>query len=254
MSSTAERTVDLLRLLAHEDEGLTTSELAERLQTSLATASRAVQSLIELGALQRDERTGRVKIAIGLWGVGAAALRQVQFRRLVISCVSQAVSDLGRVVHFGLPDRNNAISVERLDLVGNLVMSTPLGWPVPYHAGTVGKPILAHMPQAERERILARGLERYTTSTITDCLLLEQELQQIRERGFATNRAEFRPNGMAVGVVLLDAAGCPVASLSTPASEQEFKADVPVVRNLVSLGRTISSLLGHTEHPDSSFF
>ena len=254
MSTAAERTIELLRILTHEAEGLSVSVIAERLHTSVATASRLVQTMVDVGALFRDPETSRIKIAIGLWGVGAAALRQVEFRRVVLSCVATALTELGRVVHFGLPDRDHAISVERLDLVGNLVLSTPLGWPVPYHAGTVGKPILAFMKDEDRQRILSRGLERFTGSTITDRALLEEELQRIRTCGFAVNRGEFRANGFAVGVPLFDVSGCPVASLSTPASEQEFNPEAPVVRSLVNLGRTISLLLGHPEHPDSSFF
>jgi DNA-binding IclR family transcriptional regulator len=155
--------------------------------------------------------------------------------------------EIGRPVNVGVPDLDNAISVERLDLLGRMVFSSPFGKRVPYHAGTLGKAILAFADESLRMRILGSKLARFTERTITDPEKLEIELAETRRLGFSKNRAEFREGGYAVGVPLLNSKGIPVGALSTPASEEEMAPANHVVRSLVNLGRSISAQLGHTD-------
>lgn len=59
------------------------------------------------------------------------------------------------------------------------------------HATAAGRSILTHLPREKVEAILdKRGLPRYTENTITDREELFEELEMIRDRGFAINREE----------------------------------------------------------------
>ncbi|MDR9381355.1 MAG: IclR family transcriptional regulator [Natronomonas sp.] len=69
------------------------------------------------------------------------------------------------------------------------------------HNTAVGKAILAEFPDMLIEQIIERwGLPRETESTITDREALFEEIAQIRERGYAINRAENFRELYAVGV------------------------------------------------------
>lgn len=59
------------------------------------------------------------------------------------------------------------------------------------HALAMGKVVLARLPSAAIARYAARGLQRYTPSTITTVLGLLDELERVREQGFAVDREEF---------------------------------------------------------------
>ena len=63
---------------------------------------------------------------------------------------------------------------------------------VPAHAGAGGKALLAFR-DAWRESVLERPLEPQTDATITDPDRIREECLEIRLRGFAVDRAEYRP-------------------------------------------------------------
>ncbi|MFB6187002.1 MAG: IclR family transcriptional regulator C-terminal domain-containing protein, partial [Halobacteriaceae archaeon] len=60
------------------------------------------------------------------------------------------------------------------------------------HANAAGKAILAHLPEDVVHDILDRtGLPEHTKHTITSRKELFDELDSIRERGYAVNRGEY---------------------------------------------------------------
>ena len=59
------------------------------------------------------------------------------------------------------------------------------------HALAMGKAVLARLRPDAVARYAARGLEAYTPSTITTLAGLEQELEHVRDHGYAVDREEF---------------------------------------------------------------
>jgi IclR family transcriptional regulator, acetate operon repressor len=70
---------------------------------------------------------------------------------------------------------------------------TEIGEPIPLPYGAPGKVLLAFVPHALREMVLAAPIEHVTKETITDPDVLRRQLDQIRERGYAMSFAERTP-------------------------------------------------------------
>ena len=87
------------------------------------------------------------------------------------------------------------------------------------HATSVGKAILAWLPEDEMQRILARGMKRYTEKTITDFPALLESLRIVRRSGVAIDREEYLPGVICVGAAIRDQAGAVIGAISasTPA-------------------------------------
>lgn len=70
------------------------------------------------------------------------------------------------------------------------------GYGIHLHTTALGKAVLAHKPEAEVENVISkRGLPERTPHTITDSGALFEELQQIRDQGYASDENE-RIRGM----------------------------------------------------------
>jgi len=83
------------------------------------------------------------------------------------------------------------------------------------HCTASGKALLAHTPEGYIREILHLGdLTRLTEQTITDSDTLFEELEAVRERGYATNDEEEIPGIRAVGVPIMDGNGEAAAALS----------------------------------------
>src|SRR5262249_28548864 len=75
------------------------------------------------------------------------------------------------------------------------------------HATSVGKAILAWLPEDEMRRILANGMKRFTDNTITEFPALIESLRIVRRNGYAIDREEFLPGVICVGAAIRDQAG-----------------------------------------------
>src|SRR5699024_5701989 len=98
----------------------------------------------------------------------------------------------------------------------------PIGDRSPLHAASVGKAVLAHLPEPSLALVLERGLEQYTPQT-ADRERLQQQLAEIRRVGYAVNDREYRAAVSAIAAPIFDAQGAPIASLciSMPSSRYD---------------------------------
>jgi DNA-binding IclR family transcriptional regulator len=84
----------------------------------------------------------------------------------------------------------------------------------PLHAGSAAKVLLAHLTEAEVDRLLTRPLEALTPKTITDPGQLRRELAAMRRHGYATSEGEVDAGVRSVSAPLLTRNGGVVAGLT----------------------------------------
>jgi DNA-binding IclR family transcriptional regulator len=103
------------------------------------------------------------------------------------------------------------------------------------HASAAGKVLLAAMPLTARQALYSEhGLPSITSRTIIDPDAFEEEMNQVRHAGFATNLGEREDGVHAVAVPVLDLNDTPMAALAVAAPAVRLpKARVPgLVRDL----------------------
>jgi DNA-binding IclR family transcriptional regulator len=105
--------------------------------------------------------------------------------------------------------------------------------PLHMHHLSAGKAIMAHLPEERVEAIVDKhGLRRRTESTITSRDELYEELEQVREQGYAYNNEEEVEGLRAVGAPVLGPDGevLGALSLSGPRSrlhDDKFDTEIP---------------------------
>ncbi|WIV68655.1 IclR family transcriptional regulator [Natrialbaceae archaeon AArc-T1-2] len=94
------------------------------------------------------------------------------------------------------------------------------------HTTSAGKAILAHLPEEQVMRIVDRyGLSKRTENTITDPDALLEELETIRDRGYAYNDGERITGMRAVGVPITDVEDDVVGALSVSGPAHRMKGN-----------------------------
>ena len=76
MGQTLSRAVEALDLLANHPEGLSVTELAQKLSTSKSTSSRLLAALVEANLVDRDNAQ-RHFLDVRVWGWGVQAARRL---------------------------------------------------------------------------------------------------------------------------------------------------------------------------------
>jgi DNA-binding IclR family transcriptional regulator len=102
-------------------------------------------------------------------------------------------------------------------------VATRVGGRNPAYASSMGKVLLADLPESELKAILGRGkLKKLTPNTITEMPRLLEELGRIREQGFALDNEETFPGIRCVGAPIRDAGGKVIAAVSVTVPAQRM--------------------------------
>jgi DNA-binding IclR family transcriptional regulator len=104
-----------------------------------------------------------------------------------------------------IPSDEGMRYVDRAEVDSPLRISFPVGSIVPFHCTASGKLYLSTLSKDEvRHLIEVAGLTQFSVETITSIDALEEELEVIREQGFAIDHQEFLAGTIAVGVPVFD--------------------------------------------------
>lgn len=112
-------------------------------------------------------------------------------------------------------------------------LDTYTGMSFPLHVTSMGKAILAHLPETRTQEIIKKhGIKEFTKNTITDEDALYQELEDIRNRGYAIDDEERVPGVRSVGAAIVDSNDTVhgAISVSGPVSRlkgERFREEIP---------------------------
>lgn len=199
---TTERIFQIVELLMRED-GLSFTEVADRLDLSRSSAYRHLTSLERQGYVIKESEKyypGMRFLDIGEY---------VRTRKAVYEMIEPKIRKLAESTderaEFIVEEHGTGIFVHREEGENAVHTNTRIGRSLPLHASAAGKAILAHYPTHRVEKIVdSQGLEELTRHTITDLDELLDELAEIRETSIAYNDQELIEGLRAVGVPILD--------------------------------------------------
>lgn len=126
-------------------------------------------------------------------------------------------------------------------------MHSRVGKRSPAHASALGKLLMAYLPNAEVDGIIAQhGLPRFTAHTITTPEALREALHQIRQQGFAPDEEEIELGLRCLAAPITDHSGRPSAALgiSAPASRMDAARRAALLPRVKAAALQVSRMLG----------
>lgn len=135
--------------------------------------------------------------------------------------VDELAAETGEVAQFATEEQGDVVYVYKSEGENAVrVLSSP-GHRTGFHHTALGKAILAHMPDERVESILeSTDLPPHTDRTITDPATLRDQLEEVRERGYAIDDEETVPGirCVAAPIVIGDPEVLGAVSVSGPTS------------------------------------
>jgi DNA-binding IclR family transcriptional regulator len=224
------RAAHLLRELATVPDGLTTLELAERLDLPKATVYRIARALIDEDFI-RPLPLG--KLSIGPAFIVIAGSMQNDLRQGVRPFLEGLSRELNERVDLAVLDGGDALFIDRYGSARGVHVASHVGARLPVQCTASGKALLAGLSQAEVEAVLDGPLQGLTPNSITEKRLLMVELEQVRETGIAYDREEYAVGVTALATSVRDAADSVVA----------IAVQLPLARFLTDEGKVVAALL-----------
>lgn len=215
--NSAFRTLELLKVFAVRPHRFTLTELAACTRLEKNQLYRSVKTLETAGYLAMTG-DGRFELTPLLHQLSASTARprQQSLPDLASAVLDELAERSCESVNLFVRTGDYAICVDRRESIHMVRLASPLGLTVPLHAGAVPKAILAHLPEEERERIIAGlpQLPAYTMRTVLDADALRRELEEIRVRGYSISDGDYDSSARGVGAPIFDDQGKVVAGVS----------------------------------------
>lgn len=196
----------ILDLFTPQEPEWTTSEIARRCDLPVATAHRLLAALQRLEVVTRDPDTKRFRLGMTAFRLGERARQAIDLRAIALPVLTRLAEETGETALLTvLSDaRDHSLCLERIESAQPLRLSVQPGRMLPLHAGASQKVLLAFLPEGERERILARPLNRLDRATVVEPDALRTELDLIRAQGYAVSAEETNAGVWGMAVPILD--------------------------------------------------
>jgi DNA-binding IclR family transcriptional regulator len=139
------------------------------------------------------------------------------------------------------------IYIDKIEPTRSVRMITRIGASNPVHCTSVGKAILAFLPEERFADVLRRiRFERFTHRTLATAEALRVEIEKTRRRGYAVDDEELEEGLRCIAVPVLDAQRLPVAAVSVSGPSFRVTAQkLPSIANhLLQCVRGISADMG----------
>jgi len=211
-----ERAMQILSSFDGEHAERGASEIAQATGLHKATAYRIIMTLLNGGFLERTPDGERFRLGLRVVELGLGALRDLDFRQAAFPYMQQLVERFQEICTLGVFDHGQVLHVEIVHSKHTLTIAARVGRHLPAHCTASGKVLLAFLPPAVVEPILNAPLAAYTERTITSPARLREELEVVRQRGYALDDEEFEVGIRAVAAPIQDIDGNVIAQMSMP--------------------------------------
>ena len=241
-----DRALFLLETIAEAGGEASLTDLATRTGLNISTCHHLLATLIQRGFAAKVP--GRRLYALGarILDLGHACL-QVDLPRRAQPYMDNVNLATGETVHLAVLQDDAVVTLAVRQARHAVRVDTgKIGKLEGPHATSVGKAILAWLPEDEISRILTGRMKRYTDKTITEFPALIESLRIVRRNGYAIDREESLPGVICIGAAIRDQAGTVIGAISasTPtmrASEEH----VALMRDEINAAtRTLSAEFG----------
>ncbi|PXX95120.1 IclR family transcriptional regulator domain-containing protein [Halomonas sp. LBP4] len=223
---------------------MTLSEVAARTGMNRARARRFLLTLHALGYVRKQQR--HFELAPKVLNLGYAFLSANNYRSVIQQILEDITTECGESSSLGVLDGDDVTYVARSSSRHRLMAITlSVGTRLPAAHTSMGRVLLAQLPDAELDAFLARVvLEKHTDKTITDKAELKRCILKVRQQGYAIADQELDSGLRSVAVPAFDANGrlLGAINISTNAARVDFdtliRQYLPLLQDKARLIRT----------------
>jgi IclR family KDG regulon transcriptional repressor len=183
LDSTIVKGMRVIETLAQSPKPLGVTELARTLGLHKSNAHRILNTLTELGYVQKEQGTSLYHLSLKAWEIGCKIINRNSLRRAARPLLRQLSEETAEVVFLAVLNGIDILYLDAIDAVYPLQSGIQTGWRVPAAFPASGRALLAHQPNPEQ--LLARTVRTVPQAASLDVPMLLEEFEKIRRCGFA---------------------------------------------------------------------
>lgn len=213
-------------LMLRTHPSIRASEVGSRLGVSRSTAHRLLATLTAHGLIEQDSQNRTYHVGPALLEIALSAAAQTDVVRTLHPFLRELSQEVGETAHTVVLEGASCLFADSVESGRALRTTARIGTRYPAYVVSGGKALLAEL---HRDRLLALfpapELPALNPRSLTSRDALLAELDQIRERGYATNFGESELGIAAVAVAQRTMSGSVPAALAISAPETRLPRD-----------------------------
>jgi DNA-binding IclR family transcriptional regulator len=221
MNNTLIKGLAILETLARAEVPMGVTEISLALALPKSNTHRMLQALTDQRYVIRQPG-GRYSASIKLWELGSAALSGFDLRRHAEAVMEALMERTGESVHLSVLDQREVVYLHKVESPNPVRAYSQIGGRAAAHCVATGKAMIAFRGKTALAA-MSKDLESHTDRTLTDPARFLAEMEQVRKRGYAVNREEWRVGVSGVAAPIGDAAGTVIAAIGLSGPAARFK-------------------------------
>ncbi len=191
MIQSLDRGLQILFILS-ENRSKGVTELAEDLQVNKSTVFRLLETMEARGLIQQDERTAKYRLGIGLLQLSNGLMRNLDIISISRPIMNQLMNSTKESVHLCTFSSDKVYVVDQVKSNYPMKVSATIGQDEPIYCSSVGKCILANLPDEKKDKLMNEiDFIPFTENTIKTKESLIEELSKIKAEGYAIDDEEL---------------------------------------------------------------
>lgn len=204
-SKSLEKGLKILSLFNRETPSLSQTEIAKTICLNMTSTYRYINTLVELGYLEKDDSTKLVRPTIFCLAFCNNLMRATDHNRIIKTLVDDLHRQHNITIDVALCVDDDMMRIYHREAADTLTYSLPDFTRNCLHNTALGKAFLSSLNDRDLElRLSTLTLSRKTEKTITDPVLLREQLRQARDRRYAMTVEEYLPGLIAIAAPLIN--------------------------------------------------
>lgn len=246
LNRTTQRTVEILKLVSKNPDGITLDDICERLSLPKTSAYDIVTTLAEMGMVNVT-RGQKQTYTIGLtaYRIGINYTNNLDFIGIIEPELKAFSKEVGKTVFFGVRSDHEVVYICKFEPENPIITTATVGTKNPMYCTSLGKAILAYSDEETRKQVMNRIKFRPKTErTILSKGALEQELNVVREKGYALDAREMEEHMECVGSPVFGPDGSVIGAISVSSLYKPTEDYEALGRTVHKKSSEVSKLLG----------
>ncbi len=244
-----EKGIAVLEYLSLYNIGRSLQEIKNELDISQTTAYRILNTLVRLGYLIYNEDTKYYRLSRKMLSLGYRAINEHNLLEVVLPHLRNLRDIVKETVCFGVLGDEKGIFIEQAQ--GNHTFRFILspGKPFELHCSAPGKAIMAYLSENVRDYYLSQmKFERYNSRTIIDQKAYLEELEKVKEKGYAMDNEEELTGVVCIGAPIFNYTNYPCGAIwiSGPKDRLSKAIISSYAQSIMNTARIISEELGYS--------
>ena len=202
------------------------SELSREVGLGKSVVHRILGGLMVFDFVTQDPKTSRYRLGPGATQLGLSALGSLDLLGIARPVMERLREETRETVTVSIKVGDHRTYAAQVESPQDIRMRVEVGRSFPLYAGASGRAILAHLPPEELAHYLdVTPIVSLTPGTINSREALVEELQHVRQRGYAASAGERDPLAAAVAAPLRSLDGDVIGAISVCGPVPRFTPD-----------------------------